>query len=139
MHFSFLSWASNYPFCQFRCQCLGGCEFRSHESESIQNPQPVARSKPRRRPKKQWQIRYKMRDPLPVYPFLTLPRDILVAIFEILDDCTSTCFGLSCSSLYSMHRGLHSTYPMILNLGTEGANNKGPAVLYPLLSRAFSI
>lgn len=52
---------------------------------------------------------------------MDLPGELHYAIFDFLDPIDSTCFGLTSTHMYAIHRRLHGTVP--LTIRRDGPNN----------------
>ncbi|KAK0666363.1 hypothetical protein QBC41DRAFT_151077 [Cercophora samala] len=88
-----------------------------------QPPRPVAAT-PRRPPLGPPRRSYSVTDKEPIphhhrpggrLQLMDLPSEIHYAIFDFLDPIDSTCFGLTNSNLYSIHRRLHGTVPLAVH------------------------
>jgi hypothetical protein len=45
-------------------------------------------------------------------PVTSLPPELALAIFKLLDPITSTCLGLTCKAFYRIHKSIHGKVPL---------------------------
>ncbi|KAK4195939.1 hypothetical protein QBC40DRAFT_15007 [Triangularia verruculosa] len=82
--------------------------------KKLEQPRPAPRRPPLGPPRRSYSVTDK--EPLPHHhrpggrlQLMDLPAEIHYAVFDFLDPIDSTCFGLTNSHMYSIHRRLHGT------------------------------
>lgn len=66
----------------------------------------------------------------------TLPHELIIHVYGHLSPGQSACVGLTCKTLYALHREIHGSVPLSSRCTSANATTQGPK-LYQLLEEWY--